>query len=459
MAHEPTTAREVATRAVELAVARRGFVADLVGRQRDRGILDARESGLALEIGLGTLRHWVTIQRVLKTVADYKPRRTPPRIKAILATGAYQLIYLTRVPAFAAVDEAVAQARKSRASRASGMVNAILRKVARAIDARHADWVPGSARHLRTGWATACVMNRDVLPSFAETPHAYLAAVAGERLARFETLCDRFSRHEAERIAWAGQAEPPVVLHRNPLRAGNFPEQDWGFGECETVDGTLFVAGGSAPLESEAFRSGSFYVQDTTAHAAAKRVHARPGERILDLCAAPGGKTATMAIAMQNDGEVVACDVDPQRLVQVAANVDRLGLSCVRQHLIEDPERGPDIEGDFDAALVDVPCSNTGVLARRPEARFRIEADATQALASEQAKLLRQAAARVRAGGRVIYSTCTLEPSENTLVVHQFLSDNPAWRLADERLTLPRWGGRLSEWLDGGYTAVLIDGQ
>jgi 16S rRNA (cytosine967-C5)-methyltransferase len=198
-------------------------------------------------------------------------------------------------------------------------------------------------------------------------------------------------------------------------------------------------------------------VQDTTAHAAAQAVEARPGEHVLDVCAAPGGKSIALALAMEDRGCVVACDTAPARLMRVDANVTRLGLNCVRTRLHGPTQAdvGSD-DGKFDAALVDVPCSNTGVIARRPEARLGLTRQKLRSLVAVQRGLLQTAADWVRPQGRLVYSTCSIEPEENEQVVAAFLKTNAAWRLACEKTFVPAWGPRASDWRDGGYYAQFV---
>lgn len=178
---------------------------------------------------------------------------------------------------------------------------------------------------------------------------------------------------------------------------------------------------------------------------------------MLDLCAAPGGKSVVLALALCDRGEIVACDRAPDRLARVDENATRLGLKCIRTQLLPDDVADVlNLFPRFDAALVDVPCSNTGVIARRPEARLGLTPRKLRALVETQRHLLRRAAACLRPGGRLVFSTCSLEPEENEQVVAEFLAENPPWRLDVQETTLPAWGPRLSDWHDGGYFARLV---
>ena len=198
-------------------------------------------------------------------------------------------------------------------------------------------------------------------------------------------------------------------------------------------------------------------MQDVTARAAALLVDARPGESVLDFCAAPGGKSIVLAQQMGDRGEVLACDASPERILRVRENTRRLRLTSIRTHLIRTSDASEsDLTRMFDAALVDVPCANTGVIARRPEARLGLTTEKLASLVELQRALLRRAAASVRPGGRLVYSTCSIEPQENGQIVEAFVAETPAWELVTSQTTLPTWGPRLSDWRDGGFAALLV---
>jgi 16S rRNA (cytosine967-C5)-methyltransferase len=444
------------------ALTGRRFVSEALRAWRAAGRLAGHEAALALEIGQGTLRHIVTIEHVLGKVARVERARMPARLRAVLATAAYQVIWLERIPVFAAVDEAVELARRLVRGRAPGMANAVLRRLAGAITERRVPWRRLDPTHVRVNWEQACAFSRPVLPEpTGEAGRcAHLAAATGERRPRFAELVARHGPERAEAAAWPrrratdGTArEHTAVVERGARAALRAAHGD----AVRVVGDTAFVppavAGGATPP----FAEGRGFVQDPTAYAAAQAVAASPGERVLDLCAAPGGKSIVLALAMNDRGEVVACDTAPERLERVAENVARLGLRCVQRRVVSHSGAELNAEhGRFDAALVDVPCSNTGVIARRPEARLGLTRRKLESLCEVQAALLRQAAACVRPGGRLVYSTCSIEPEENEQMVAAFLRDNPDWRLDEQVTTLPAAGPQWSDWHDGGYYARLV---
>ncbi len=452
------TARQAAHAALLDVLSGTGFAADRIRRFRRSEQLDARDTGLAMQISLGAIRHIVCIDGVLAALATYHPQRVSDELRAVLLSAAFQLIWLDRVPPFAAVDEAVELARRLQGPRAAGMVNAVLRRVSGAIVERGAAWRRDDAAQVRTGWATACTFSRAVLPP-ARDRIAHLAASCGERVDRIADLVERFGADSAQQVAWAAQAEPPLVLHRNALRAdaATFAEKlaRATGGEAEIDGDTAFVRA-SGSTESDLFSGCELWAQDTTQRSAADAIGARPGELVLDLCSAPGGKAIAMAQRMGDVGRIVACDVDADRLAAVRSAAQRLEIRCIETRRIAgDDAMAGELGSAFDAAIVDVPCSNTGSIARRPEVRLRFRRSELPVLAQTQRRLLEAAAACVRAGGRLVYSTCSIEPEENERVVAEFARQRPEWTVVTERLTLPRWGARARDWRDGGYFALL----
>lgn len=219
-----------------------------------------------------------------------------------------------------------------------------------------------------------------------------------------------------------------------------FVEQQWNW----TGGKSVFELKSHPPLpQCKSFQNGWFYVQDPSTLLAVNELDAQPGENILDLCAAPGGKTAYIAQQMQNRGRIVARDNQPGRLQLVRENCDRLGVSCV-----EFQEEGP--SSPFDRILVDAPCSNTGVMRRRVDLRWRIKPGELDRLRQTQQTLLEQAASQLKPGGTLVYSTCSLEPEENKSVTSDFLTAHADFKLEGERQLLP-----FADGVDGAYVARL----
>jgi 16S rRNA (cytosine967-C5)-methyltransferase len=222
----------------------------------------------------------------------------------------------------------------------------------------------------------------------------------------------------------------------------DFARRDW------LAENLVFELKSHPPLNSlPSFRDGWFYVQDPSTLLAVTELNPQPGETVLDLCAAPGGKTTFIAQLMRNEGRITACDISEERLKSLRENCARLGVTCVET--ISNPQsaiRNP----QSDRILVDAPCSNTGVMRRRVDLRWRISLLEISRLRQTQLDLLKLAATKLKPGGVLIYSTCSLEPEENSEVVKEFLREHAGFKLERERELLP-----FADNVDGAYVARL----
>ena len=472
--------RAAAMAAITSALAGQSYAADRLRHLQRAMELDARDAGLARQIALGALRHVLTLDCVLGAVADYEPGRVRVELRAALLAGAYQIVYLDRIPEFAAVDESVRLARDAYGRGPGGMVNAILRNLGRAIDVRRGswptpentptDWERAVRRAVRVDWNGACLFGFDIFANPREAGGVrYLAEAAGEKFERVQSLVARFGFAKASEAVWASQATPPIVVQRNSLRCPGSEFRDAMLaidGSAEFDDDAVprcaFLSPESAVASSELLTGGKAYIQDTTARAAATLVAARRSERIADWCAAPGGKTLALAIDQHDAGEIVALDDSRERLLRVEENVARLGLKGVHVQAHGQKPRGSRASADmsgFDAVLADVPCSNSGVIARRPEARLDRGPVKMESLRALQQGILADAAAMVRGGGRLVYSTCSIDAEENEQIVSAFVRSNPGWIAEASELTLPCWAERKSGWRDGGFAVKLVRGK
>lgn len=269
----------------------------------------------------------------------------------------------------------------------------------------------------------------------------------------------RFSTDQLLQMAKWFDLRQPLTLRVNPLKTTR-DDLLAEMREAATGDPTTLLEPGDRPesiryegpfriVDLPGFADGQFTVQDETAMSAAALLAPQPGERVLDLCAAPGTKTTHLAELMNGEGNIVATDVDLGRLRKIVENADRLGFSSMIQPLVirEDLSELP--EGPFDAILIDVPCSNTGVLGKRPEVRSRITPEDIDELVATQQKLLDAAASLVSPGGRIVYSTCSVEPEENSGVVTQFLQKSSDFELVETQEFIP------GAPTDGGYQVLL----
>jgi 16S rRNA (cytosine967-C5)-methyltransferase len=222
----------------------------------------------------------------------------------------------------------------------------------------------------------------------------------------------------------------------------DFVRRDW------FEENLVFELKSHPPLSTlVSFQQGFFYIQDPSTLLAVRELDPQPGESILDLCAAPGGKLTYIAQRMRNEGRLVAHDTSPERLNLIEENCVRLGVTIAQGVLPSTLDPRP---STFDRILVDAPCSNTGVMRRRVDLRWRIRPEEIERLRATQLGLLQQAAAHLKPDGTLVYSTCSLEPEENESVVREFLSGEPAFRLEGQRELVP-----FADGMDGAYVAKL----
>ena len=408
----------------------------------DRG-LDGRDAALVRRLVGTEVRRRGTLRALMRKFVLGKVK---PDLAAHLHLGLVQILFLDRIPNHAAVSATIGAVDETLGHSKVRVVNGVLRNVIRA------------RREGTSGDPRSDLVGRDlhmVQPVFHD-PATHPLLWAEDALSIPSNMCKRWEkrmgRQRALELAHHYLAEPPLVVRgvgvdREGARA-LLEELD-----VAPVDGhhprTLRVGAEhtAAVTSCDAFFEGRLTIQGESALAAAELMEAAPDESILDLCAAPGGKTAVLAEA---GARVTAADVNPTRLEQARATCERLGLAHRVRFVVSDGTDELDPE-KFDGVFVDAPCSNTGVLGARPGARWRFGPSVLKELVALQTILLEQGAERVRSGGRLVWSTCSLEPEENGRLVRAFLEANAGWELEEERDTLPGADGPI----DGGYAARL----
>ncbi len=405
---------------VLLRVAKQYAYADDVLRADLDEKVKTEDAGLATELALGVLR-W---QRLLDFVIDRylkKPATTTDvEVRIALRLGVYQLLFLDRVPARAAVHESVELVKRARKRSAATLVNAILRKAAK-------EPFPGPSP------AEAVA---PLIP--ADRP---LADRLGIQYSHPTWIVERWLRiygEERTRSLLQANNRVPVLSGYllDPQRSedSNLSLQRTG---CRIQPGRLlrdaWVLEGGNPATSEAVRQGWVAIQDEASQAVAGLVAADPGNSVLDLCAAPGGKTMLLARAVGAQGHVVASDLHANRVRAMQERFELAGDRNVETVVLDGSQPLP-FERAFDRILVDVPCSGTGTLARHPEIRWKLRAEDLKDLHDRQARLLRNALPHLAPHGRLVYSTCSLEPEENESVVREVLGGlGDTFRIADPR--------------------------
>lgn len=371
-----------------------------------RGTLhDDRDRALAAEIAIGVQRWRATLDYLIVSFARRSLDRLDPEIIEILRLSAYQLLHLTRVPAAAVVDDAVDLAGRAGKRSAGGFVNAVLRTIARKRQS-----LPLPPRPESESRAAAL----DYFSITLSHPR-WLAA----------RWYDRFGFDATELWLQFNNAQAPVTLRVNTLRTtrealvDRLAALDVRVHPGRFAPGALIVDEGQ-PLRGDGLAEGWFVVQDEASQLVALLARARPGTRVLDTCASPGGKATAIAATLGENGLLVACDVRGRRMSLLRNTVAASGATNI--HLVQaDLLRPLPFSTRFDCVILDAPCSGLGTLRRDPDIRWRrTEAD-VNAFASKQLAMLGQAAQMVAPGGRLVYATCSSEPEENEAVADAFL--------------------------------------
>lgn len=375
-----------------------------------------------LQNGLFTLfRHRAELDWILEQLAE---RPVRPRLRRILRWVLCETLYLQNLPPEVLADVAVSHVRRHGGAIEAGFVNALLRRFLRETAEAWRQRVAGEAPPaVRLGLSP-------------ELYTAWAVRFTPERLTELAALLQIPAPLSARRRGVAPVTPPDCPPFLDPL-----PSPEWAPDAClyQVSDAAVFFA-------SEAFQRGDFYIQDPSTLLAPALLAVRPGEHVADLCAAPGGKAILLAEALAGQGMLTCADRSPGRLRTLREN---LGACPGVRFLVADSATPPLPAAAFDAVLLDVPCSNTGVIRRRPDVRWRFSRKHRAELVGLQAQILRGAAPLLRPGGRLVYSTCSIEPEENGEQVRAFLRDHPAFTLVTEKLLLPAPGN------DGAYAALL----
>lgn len=426
-------AREVAARVLLRRLHASAFIEDLLEDAFINTKMRADDRRLAQELVYGCVRWQGTLDWLVARRTEERAQLAPVQI--FLRLGLYQLFFLDRIPPHAACYETVELSKQLGCGNQSNFINAILRRSEaerEIIEAELAD-LREAAPHLGCSHPEWLVKKWTVRWGAADT----------RRLLEWNNSAP--ATHVRVNTL---KTSPAALIERWRLREN----LEYDLAACPWAeDGHVLTLKTHPSLTSlGSFRDGWFYVQDPSTLLAVQALDAWAGESILDLCAAPGGKTCFLAQKMENDGELLACDLSADRLRLVAENSSRLGVTCVKTLALgEHPDQAL-FGRRFDKILVDAPCSNTGVLRRRLDLRWRLRPEEITRLRGTQLKLLALAAKHLKPGGTLVYSTCSLEPEENTEVVKEFHTAHPTFKLESERELMP-----FRDHVDGAYVAKL----
>ena len=378
--------------------------------------LQPADRALCHELVLGVLRWQLRLDKILEHFSKRAVENLDQGVRIALRLGLYQLRYLSRIPASAAVNESVSLVRAARLSSAISFVNAVLRR-----GIREAEYDPVAE---------------------VSDPLERIAIQTSHPVWLIDRWATAFGLDEAESFATSNNHQPPTAFRVVANRA-NRSEILSKLNTAESsdiVDGAWRISG-TTPLVRELSAAGKIYLQDEASQLVAHELEVKRGERVLDLCAAPGGKTTLIADASNDSAFIVAADRSATRLATVVNTMQLHEIKSIRPAILDAVEPLPFATGTFDKVLVDAPCSGTGTLRRNPEIRWRLTPVDIVKLAEQQKQILRRAVEMVKPGGRLVYSTCSVEREENEEVIEEVLADDERFELLKTTRTWPQREG------------------
>ena len=434
---------------------------DYVGPVLDGLLVRTEERQRVTDIVFGCMRTRGAIDMIVAKLADCPVERIPAIVLNVIRVGAYELIYSPATAEYAIVDEAVENAKDVAGKKQTAFVNAVLRQIARHIRNRQIPLSQADERKtLPQTSLSGCEFDTDILPTSKDSPADFLSDAFSLPKWLISNWLKEYGAELTRQVCFASNRKPGIYIRPNTLKTTAPGLADLlckgGIGVESVCDGEMIrVKSPRTVTEMPGFAEGLFSIQDASAARPLLLLKPKPEWTILDLCAAPGTKTTQLAELTADKAKIIATDIDGERLKKVRENVARLGIKSVTVVKYEKFFENAKVSirnYQFDAVLLDVPCSNTGVLAKRVEARYRIKPEAIKELTKIQRELLKTAASMIKPEGKICYSTCSIQKCENSELVKNFLQKNPGFELEVEQITLP---SAQSFDHDGGYAAII----
>lgn len=353
----------------------------------------------------GTIKAQISIDYIIGCYSKVKLKKISPYILAILRMGIYQIKFMDKVPDSAAVNESVTLAKRYGHKASSGFVNGILRNVLR-----------GEI-------------------SYPQDQFEALSVKYSYPLWMVKRWCEDFGKEFSESLMDSMNKEPEVSLRVNLLKTTpgelvkNLP-----YAKISEILPDMILSDGFDVGNSEGYKSGLFTPQDISASFSARALNPKSGDKVLDMCAAPGGKTTHLAELMENKGEIIALDIHEHKIKLIEDNAKRLGIDIITAKCADSSEEIPEFIGGFQKVLADVPCSGLGIIRRKPDIKLKKKEEGIEEL---QYKILENASRYLASGGELLYSTCTIDKRENEMVIERFLKENVGFQAVDITEILP----------------------
>ncbi len=400
---KPVTSRECALR-VLLSVRNAAAWSDAALKaQLERDQLIGAEAALATRLVYGVMQNRMLLDFWIGVYCTQKPDHLQIPLLDILRLGVYQIVFLDRIPDSAAVNESVNLTRQFGRAQAAGLVNAVLRKV---------------------------VQNKENLPKPSDKDVVqYLSITFSHPKWLVKRLLSILGTEETEAFLHANNGSVPTTVQCNPLRTTPdalvtaLSEENVAAVSHAWVPGCFTLTGTGNLSALKTFQNGDFLVQDAAAHLVTAAAQPLPGMRVIDVCAAPGGKSFAAAFAMEDKGEIFSCDLHENKLKRIREGAQRLGIGCIRTAVADGRVSNPQWVNSADLVIVDAPCSGLGIIRKKPDVRYK-NPNELFALPVIQTAILDNAAGYVKPGGTLVYSTCTILPEENQQITDAFLAEH-----------------------------------